>query len=72
MIRILGSFPRYWLFRTWRLGHISHDCVPQSQMTQLMDYPRWPTLHDVSNGEFLACFLRDYEVFHRYQLCGDD
>lgn len=35
----------------------------QSQMTQLVPDPRWLTLHDVSNGEFLACFSQDFEFF---------
>jgi hypothetical protein len=38
----------------------------KSQMTQLIDNPAWLTLNDVSNGEFLANSLRDYELFYRY------
>ena len=38
----------------------------KSQMTQLNSNPAWLTLHDVSNGEFLANSLRDYELFYRY------
>lgn len=37
----------------------------QSQMTQLRPTPEWLTLHDVSNGEWLACFFQEYEVFRR-------
>jgi len=42
----------------------------ESQMTQLVPDSRWLTLHDVSEGEFLACFFQDYEVFHHYHLDG--
>jgi LmbE family N-acetylglucosaminyl deacetylase len=40
----------------------------QSQVTQLIPHPRWLTLGDVSQGEFLNCFFQDYERFHRYQF----
>jgi LmbE family N-acetylglucosaminyl deacetylase len=36
----------------------------QSQMQQLRPDPRWLTLADVSDGEFLACFFQEYEIFH--------
>lgn len=36
----------------------------RSQMTRLIPDPRWRTLGDVSNGEFLECFFQEYEVFH--------
>ena len=39
-----------------------------SQTTRLIPDPRWLTLGDVSNGEFLACFFQDFEVFRRYRL----
>ncbi|MGD2050519.1 MAG: PIG-L deacetylase family protein [Chloroflexota bacterium] len=39
----------------------------RSQMTQLKADPRWLTLHDVSEGEFLACFFQDYELFRQYR-----
>jgi LmbE family N-acetylglucosaminyl deacetylase len=35
----------------------------RSQMSVLRPGTAWPTLHDVSDGEFLKCFFRDYEVF---------
>lgn len=35
----------------------------RSQMTALQAGAGWPTLQDVSEGEFLACFFQDYEVF---------
>jgi LmbE family N-acetylglucosaminyl deacetylase len=35
----------------------------RSQMSVLMPQTSWPTLHDVSNGEFLRCFFRDFELF---------
>ena len=40
----------------------------QSQVTQLIPHPRWLTLSDVSQGEFLKCFFQPYERFHRYQF----
>lgn len=39
----------------------------QSQMTRLVSTPAWKTLSDVSSGEFLECFLHDYEIFYRYR-----
>jgi LmbE family N-acetylglucosaminyl deacetylase len=38
----------------------------QSQMTRLIPGSPWATLHDVSDGEFLARFFQPYEMFHRY------
>jgi LmbE family N-acetylglucosaminyl deacetylase len=35
----------------------------QSQMTALIPGSGWPTLSDVSDGEFLNCFFQEYEVF---------
>jgi LmbE family N-acetylglucosaminyl deacetylase len=35
----------------------------QSQMTMLIPGSGWPTLFDVSDGEFLNCFFQEYEVF---------
>jgi LmbE family N-acetylglucosaminyl deacetylase len=40
----------------------------KSQMIRLLPNPQWPTLNDVSNGEFLQCFFQDTEVFHKHQL----
>ena len=37
----------------------------RSQMTRLNSSPHWPTLGDVSNGEFLECFFQDYELFSK-------
>jgi LmbE family N-acetylglucosaminyl deacetylase len=39
----------------------------RSQMSRLKADPRWLTLHDVSEGEFLACFFQDHEFFHHYR-----
>lgn len=33
-----------------------------SQMERLK--PNWPILNDVAQGDFLACFFQDYEIFH--------
>jgi hypothetical protein len=35
----------------------------RSQMTVLVPGTDWPTLADISAGEFLRCFFQDYEVF---------
>ena len=35
----------------------------RSQMTELMPGVGWPTLSDVSDGEFLNCFFQEYEIF---------
>lgn len=37
----------------------------RSQMTRLLPDPNWPTLNDVSSGEFLKCFFQEYEIFRR-------
>lgn len=38
----------------------------RSQMTRLVQDVHWPTLEDVSRGEFLARFFQDREYFYRY------
>jgi LmbE family N-acetylglucosaminyl deacetylase len=38
----------------------------KSQMTRLFSDPQWPTLRDVSEGEFLNCFFQNKEIFRRY------
>lgn len=40
----------------------------KSQMTPLIPDPRWLTLGDVSNGEFLECFFQEHEIFRKYLL----
>ena len=35
-----------------------------SQMQKPAERPEWPTLGDVSQGDFLACFFQNYEIFH--------
>jgi hypothetical protein len=42
----------------------------RSQMARLVPGPRWQTLGDVSNGEFLDCFFQDREIFRHYRLSG--
>lgn len=39
-----------------------------SQMQKPADNPAWPTLGDVSAGDFLDCFFLDYEIFHSPSL----
>ena len=40
----------------------------KSQMTRLIAHPHWMTLTDVSDGEFLKCFFREYEVFYQHNF----
>jgi LmbE family N-acetylglucosaminyl deacetylase len=48
-----------------------YDALSQykSQMTRLVPHPRWLTLSDVSNGDWLKCFFRQDEFFCRYEYC---
>lgn len=39
----------------------------KTQMTRYLPGIDWPTLGGVSKGEFLQCFFREYELYHR---CG--
>lgn len=39
-----------------------------SQMTGVEGHARWPTLRDVSSGEFAACFDRDREFFQTTEV----
>lgn len=39
----------------------------KSQMTKLNSDVHWPTLPEISNGDFLACFFQEFEIYHR---CG--
>lgn len=50
--------------------HLKHAALEQhkSQMTHLIPDPRWWTLGDISNGEFLECFFQEHEVFYRYNF----
>ena len=34
-----------------------------SQTTRLIPDPRWWTLSDISNGDWLKCFFQDYEIY---------
>ncbi|MEM2970474.1 MAG: PIG-L deacetylase family protein [Candidatus Bathyarchaeia archaeon] len=40
----------------------------KSQMTRLFQDPQWQTLPNLSDGEFLACFFQNYEIFRRYNV----
>jgi len=40
----------------------------RSQMTRLVADPRWKTLPQMGDGEFLECFFGGYETFWRHQL----
>ena len=35
-----------------------------SQMKKREGHPNWPILGEVANGDFLACFFQNYEIFH--------
>lgn len=38
-----------------------------TQMVRQQSEPAWPVLADVSDGDFLACFLQPFELFRRYE-----
>jgi LmbE family N-acetylglucosaminyl deacetylase len=40
----------------------------KSQMSHLHSQTNWRSLKDIGHGEFINCFLREYELFYRYQL----
>jgi LmbE family N-acetylglucosaminyl deacetylase len=40
----------------------------KSQMTRIIPHKKWATLKDISNGEFIKCFFRSYELFRRYEF----
>lgn len=40
----------------------------KSQMERIISDPRWITLGDISNGQFLDCFDQDYEYFRCYRV----
>lgn len=40
----------------------------KSQMIQLIPNSNWPTLVSYENGEFLARFFQEYEIFHKYTI----
>jgi LmbE family N-acetylglucosaminyl deacetylase len=40
----------------------------RSQMEQLVPDPRWTTLGNVFNGDFLPCFFQKREIFYRHRL----
>ena len=42
----------------------------RSQMTSLQPGSAWPTLADVSNGEFLDCFFQEFEIFRSSEIGG--
>lgn len=39
-----------------------------SQMSHLVPDPNWPTLQDVSNGQWLDCFFQGRELFYRWRF----
>jgi LmbE family N-acetylglucosaminyl deacetylase len=43
----------------------------KSQLSRFKDDPTWHSLADVSNGEFLNCFIQEREIFNRYILSVD-
>ena len=40
----------------------------RSQMARLVPDVNWPTLRDMSQGEFIEGFFRDHEFFHEYRM----
>lgn len=71
--RILRTGFGFGLFKEFRSGVFVGSVLERkrqalaqhrSQMTRLKPGVDWPTLRDVSDGEFLNCFFQEYEVFH--------
>jgi LmbE family N-acetylglucosaminyl deacetylase len=44
----------------------------RSQMTVMVSGTGWPTLADISAGEFLRCFFQEYEVFRCWRISAPD
>ncbi|MEW6681756.1 MAG: PIG-L deacetylase family protein [Nitrospirota bacterium] len=42
----------------------------KSQMSRIIPDKEWITLRDISGGQFLECFFREYEIFLRYKFQG--
>jgi LmbE family N-acetylglucosaminyl deacetylase len=69
------------LFKDFRSRIMVEDVLDQkgsalqqhhTQMTRINSDPRWMTLHDICNGEFLSCFFGKQEIFHRYSFHGNN
>jgi LmbE family N-acetylglucosaminyl deacetylase len=67
-------------FRDFRYGVVIRDVIQskraaldryRSQMTKLIPDPRWKTLGEISDGEFLECFFHEHEIFRRWVHPGD-
>ena len=65
VIKLLGNF-------TWGVNiedvHMRKRAALEqhrSQMTKVDKFPHKRTLNDVSDGEFLACFFEEFELFNR-------
>ncbi len=68
--RLLRDFNRKFPARTFlELKKEALNCY-KSQMERIIDDPDWTTLGDVAGGEFLACFFKEMEFFHSYELPG--
>ncbi len=39
-----------------------------SQMSRLVQDKNWPVLSDVADGEFLACFFKEFEAYRHYAI----
>jgi LmbE family N-acetylglucosaminyl deacetylase len=67
--RTLRRFARDFRFKveTRGLGTSKDQALAQhrSQVFRPPDQPTWPVLGDVHEGDFLACFCRDFELFAR-------
>lgn len=70
--RLLSGFRTYCEIGTVRDGKRRALAAHASQMTGLEGHAHWPTLRDVSRGEFAACFERDREFFQTSEVIADD
>lgn len=79
LVRQWRSLRRFFTDFRWRVD--TSDFAAQklhaleqhrSQLFRPSQHPDWPILGDVRGGDFLRCFLRDFEVFARIPIAGVD
>jgi LmbE family N-acetylglucosaminyl deacetylase len=79
LLSILRAGLGFRLIRECRSGVFVGDLLDQkrealsqhrSQMTVLRPGTAWPTLKDISGGEFLRCFFQDFEIFRCWKIFG--
>lgn len=66
-IRLLGTFSHIVDISDQLDQKRSALAAHRSQMERFLGRTEWPILEDVSDGDFLACFLQPFEVFQRQE-----